>query len=109
MNYYLVQANTITSAFNELFGIEKWVTAIILVIVTAVIIFGGIKMIAKASVVIVPIMAGIRVSRVDYYRHECYRVTGCFVLIFESAFGLREVAGGALGAAMLQGIKRGYF
>ncbi|WP_436799788.1 alanine:cation symporter family protein [Peribacillus frigoritolerans] len=34
---------------------------------------------------------------------------GVFVLIFESAFGLREVAGGALGAAMLQGIKRGYF
>ncbi|MEW5595924.1 alanine:cation symporter family protein [Peribacillus frigoritolerans] len=40
MNYYLVQANTITSEFNELFGIEKWVTAIILAIVTAVIIFG---------------------------------------------------------------------
>ncbi|PHD76749.1 hypothetical protein COF64_08020 [Bacillus sp. AFS043905] len=78
MNYYLVKANTITSAFNELFGIEKGVTAIILAIVTAVIIFGGIKMIAKVSVVIVSIMEGIRVSRVDYYRHECYRVTGCF-------------------------------
>ncbi|PHD76750.1 hypothetical protein COF64_08025 [Bacillus sp. AFS043905] len=34
---------------------------------------------------------------------------GVFVLIFESAFGLSEVAGGALGAAMLQGINRDYF
>ncbi|MBR8646403.1 alanine:cation symporter family protein [[Brevibacterium] frigoritolerans] len=50
MNFYLVQANTITSAFNESFGIKNGLRLSSF--------FGGIKMIAKASVVIVPIMAG---------------------------------------------------
>ncbi|WP_144529202.1 alanine:cation symporter family protein [Peribacillus simplex] len=106
MNFYLVQANTITSAFNESFGIEKWVTAIILAIVTDVIIFGGIKMIAKASVV--PIMAGayVLVALIIIVVMNVTELLSVFVLIFESAFGLREVAGGALVAVMLQVIKR---
>ncbi|MEY8190266.1 alanine:cation symporter family protein [Peribacillus simplex] len=103
MNFYLVQANTITSAFNESFGIEKWVTAVI--------IFGGIKMIAKASVVIVPIMAGayVLVALIIIVVMNVTELQSVFVLIFESAFGLREVAGGELGAVMLQVIKRVYF
>ncbi|MGE7767383.1 alanine/glycine:cation symporter family protein [Peribacillus sp. NPDC096540] len=105
-----VQANTITSAFNESFGIDKWVTAIILALVTAVIIFGGIKMIAKVSEVIVPIMAGAYVIvALVVIGMNITELPGVFVLIFENAFGLREVAGGALGAAMMQGIKRGLF
>ncbi|MCD1161620.1 alanine:cation symporter family protein [Peribacillus frigoritolerans] len=111
MKFYLVQANTITSAFNESFGIEKWVTAIILAIVTAVIIFGEIKMIAKASVVIVPIMAGayVIVALIIIVVMNVTELLSVFVLIFESAVGLREAAGGALGAVMLQVIKRVYF
>ncbi|MET1178953.1 alanine:cation symporter family protein [Peribacillus simplex] len=84
MNFYLVQANTITSAFNESFGIEKWVTAVI--------IFGGIKMIAKASVVIVPIMAGayVLVALIIIVVMNVTELQSVFVLIFESAFGLRS-------------------
>ncbi|MGE7878142.1 alanine/glycine:cation symporter family protein [Peribacillus muralis] len=106
-----VQANTITSAFNESFGIEKWVIAVILATVTAFIIFGGIKMIAKISEIIVPIMAGayviVALTIIIMNISELPSVLG---LIFESAFdGIKEVAGGALGAAMMQGIKRGLF
>lgn len=106
-----VQANTITSAFNESFGIEKWVTALILAMVTAVIIFGGIKMVAKVSEVIVPIMAGAYVIvALIIIIMNITELPGVFALIFESAFdGIKEVAGGVLGAAMMQGIKRGLF
>lgn len=106
-----VQANTITSAFNSSFGVEKWVTALILAIVTAVIIFGGIKMVAKVSEVIVPIMAGayVLVALVVIIMNIT-ELPSVLALIFESAFdGLREIAGGALGAAMMNGIKRGLF
>lgn len=105
-----VQANTITGAFNQSFGINKVVMAIFLSVVTAVIIFGGIKRIAKVSEVIVPIMAGAYILIALFIMVvNITEVPGVFVLIFESAFGFNEVAGGALGAAMMNGIKRGLF
>ncbi|WP_433957518.1 alanine/glycine:cation symporter family protein [Cytobacillus horneckiae] len=105
-----VQANTITSALHESFGVSKWVMALILAVVTAVIIFGGIKTIAKVSEVIVPIMAGayVLVALVVIIMN-IKELPSIFALIFESAFGISEVAGGALGAAMMNGIKRGLF
>lgn len=105
-----VQANTITSAFHSSFGINKVVIAIILSVITAIIIFGGIKSIAKVSEVIVPIMAGayILIALFIMIVHIT-EIPSVFVLIFESAFGFQEAAGGALGAAMMNGIKRGLF
>lgn len=106
-----VQANTITSAFQSSFGVDKWITALILAIITAVIIFGGIKMVAKVSEVIVPIMAGayVLVALVVIILNIT-ELPSVLALIFESAFdGLREIASGALGAAMMNGIKRGLF
>lgn len=105
-----VQANTITSAFHASFGIDKVVMAIILSIITAIIIFGGIKRIAKVSEVIVPIMAGAYILVALFIMiTNITEIPSVFVLIFESAFGLQEAAGGALGAAMMNGIKRGLF
>lgn len=106
-----VQANTITSAFQASFGVDKWITALILAGITAVIIFGGIKMVAKVSEVIVPIMAGayVLVALVVIILNIT-ELPSVLALIFESAFnGLREIASGALGAAMMNGIKRGLF
>jgi AGCS family alanine or glycine:cation symporter len=105
-----VQANTIASAVNKSTGIDKPFIALFLAAVTAVIIFGGIKRIAKVSEVIVPIMAGAYILVALYIVvTNLSQLPAVFVLIFESAFGIREVAGGALGAAMLNGIKRGLF
>ncbi|WP_249596876.1 alanine:cation symporter family protein, partial [Peribacillus frigoritolerans] len=53
-----VQANTITSAFNNAFGFDPVWTGLIITAVTAVIIFGGIKRIAKFAEWVVPPMAG---------------------------------------------------
>jgi len=105
-----VQANTITSAFHSSFGINKVVIAIILSIITAIIIFGGIKRIAKVSEILVPIMAGAYILVALFIMViNITEIPSVFVLIFESAFGLKEAAGGALGAAMMNGIKRGLF
>ncbi|PGT83726.1 sodium:alanine symporter family protein [Bacillus sp. AFS040349] len=105
-----VQANTITSAFHSSFGISKVLIAIILSIITAIIIFGGIKRIAKVSEIIVPIMAGAYILIALFIMlTNITEIPSVFILIFESAFGLKEAAGGALGAAMMNGIKRGLF
>ncbi|MBM7606291.1 AGCS family alanine or glycine:cation symporter [Metabacillus crassostreae] len=105
-----VQANTITSAFHASFGVDKVVMAIILSVITAIIIFGGIKRIAKVSEVIVPIMAGAYILVALFIMiTNITEIPSVFMLIFESAFGFQEAAGGALGAAMMNGIKRGLF
>lgn len=105
-----VQANTITSSLNNSFGISKPLIAVVLSIVTAVIIFGGLKSVAKVSEWMVPVMAGAYILIALYIVvTNITEIPGVFVLIFQSAFGLSEVAGGAMGAAMMNGIKRGLF
>jgi AGCS family alanine or glycine:cation symporter len=105
-----VQANTITSALNGTFGINKVIIAIVLSIITALVIFGGLKRVATVSEIMVPIMAGGYILIALFIMiMNISELPGVIVLIFESAFGLSEVAGGALGAAMLNGIKRGLF
>ncbi|MFC7373171.1 alanine/glycine:cation symporter family protein [Fictibacillus iocasae] len=105
-----VQANTITGAFNSSFGVDKTVMAVILSVVTAIIIFGGLKRVAKVSEIMVPVMAGAYILVALYIMvTNLTEVPAVFTLIFKSAFGLEEAAGGALGAAMMNGIKRGLF
>jgi alanine or glycine:cation symporter, AGCS family len=105
-----VQSNTIASAFGQSFNIEPIYTGLLLTVVTAFIIFGGIKRIAKVAEFMVPIMAGLYILIALFIIiTNIGEIPGVFSLIFKSAFGVEEVAGGALGAAMLNGIKRGLF
>ncbi|WP_294355752.1 alanine/glycine:cation symporter family protein, partial [uncultured Clostridium sp.] len=105
-----VQSNTIASAFNEAFKINQLVIGITLTILTALIIFGGIKRIAKVTEVIVPIMAvayiGIALFVVIINIKE---IPSLIMNIIEGAFGIKEVVGGSLGGILLVGIKRGLF
>ncbi len=52
-----VQANTISLAFKQAFGINTLIIGLILAVLTSLIIFGGVKRIARAAEIIVPIMA----------------------------------------------------
>jgi alanine or glycine:cation symporter, AGCS family len=105
-----VQANTITSSLTNSFGFNKEIIAIVLSVITGIIIFGGIKRVAAVSQVIVPVMAGAYVLIALFIMiTNITEVPAVFALIFNSAFGLNEVAGGAIGAAMMNGIKRGLF
>ncbi|MBX9955113.1 alanine:cation symporter family protein [Peribacillus simplex] len=105
-----VQANTITSAFNNAFGFDPVWTGLIITAVTAVIIFGGIKRIAKFAEWVVPPMAGMYILIAIYIVAKNFgELPTVFSLIFSNAFGLNEAVGGGLGAAMMYGIKRGLF
>lgn len=105
-----VQANTITIAFEESFGTNRVVVGVILSALTAVIVFGGLKRIVSVTQIIVPVMAiayiGIALLVVILNITELPNV---FMLIFKSAFGLAEAFAGIIGAAVLQGVKRGLF
>ena len=56
-----VQSNTIAQSFEDVFNIPDWTIGIGLVLLTAIVIFGGVKRIARVTQIVVPVMATISV------------------------------------------------
>lgn len=105
-----VQSNTVSMAFETAFGVDKVIMGLILSTLTAVIIFGGVKKVAKISEIIVPIFATIYiVIAIIVSILNITQLPSIFKLIFESAFGLKEFAVGTVSATIMQGVKRGLF
>ncbi|WP_413616218.1 sodium:alanine symporter family protein [Halomonas cupida] len=109
-----VQSNSIAQAMDQAFGIPTWVVGIVLVVVVTPIIFGGLRSIARVAELIVPIMALFYLAIALFVvATNISELPGALALVFNSAFGLEEAAGGAVGyavaQAMMQGIKRGLF
>lgn len=104
-----VQANSIAGAMEGAFGIDTNVTGFVIMLLAAMVIFGGIKKIARFAAVVVPIMAVLYLSVALFVIFaNITEVPAAFALIIKSAFGIEQAAGGVLGA-MLNGIKRGLF
>src|SRR5699024_8872937 len=105
-----VQSNTISQSFVDVFGLHDWMVGAILVIITAVIIFGGVNRIVKITELVVPIMAIFYIAIAFYIViTNMSQIPVVFQLIMSEAFGFREVVGGGLGAALLEGVRRGLF
>ncbi|HBJ2611228.1 alanine/glycine:cation symporter family protein [Clostridium botulinum] len=105
-----VQANTISLAFEQAFGVNTLIIGLILAVLTSLIIFGGVQRIARATEIIVPIMAiAYVIVALFVILKNIGSIPTIFSLIIENAFGIKQVVGGSLGAAILMGIKRGLF
>ena len=105
-----VQSNTIAMAFNDSFNISNTAIGIVLSILTAIVIFGGVKRIAHVVQIVVPFMAIAYIILALYVMvTNMNELPTVFALIFENAFGLNEAIGGGMGAAVLYGVKRGLF
>jgi len=104
----MVQANSISVMVHETFRVSPWITGVILTVLTAVVILGGIQSIANVCEKLVPFMA-------------IFYVLGCLVilvlnagripetlgLIVSSAFSGHAAVGGFLGAGMREAIRYG--
>ncbi|WMJ79191.1 alanine/glycine:cation symporter family protein [Clostridium sp. MB40-C1] len=105
-----VQANTITFAFEQAFGTKRLFVGIAITVCTALIIFGGIKRIAKIVELVVPIMAiGYVAVALFVIGKNFSQLPHIFALIIKSAFGFEQAVGGSIGATIMHGIKRGLF
>jgi len=105
-----VQSNAICEAFHHSFGTDQRLTAGIIVLMLALVIFGGVKRIARVAEIVTPFMAigyivCVAVILVIHYQ----QIPSVFLLIFKSAFGLEQTFGGMVGAAISMGVKRGIF
>jgi alanine or glycine:cation symporter, AGCS family len=104
----MVQANSISSMVNETFRIAPWITGAAMAVLTAFVIVGGIRSIAKVCEALVPFMA-------------IFYVGGCLILlllnvsgipatiqlIVQSAFSGHAMLGGFAGATMKEAIRYG--
>lgn len=105
-----VQSNTICAAWEGAFGFDHTIVGIILTALTLLVIFGGIQRIAKVSSVVVPVMAlGYIALALGIVLFNIAKLPAVLELIVGNAFGWEQVLGGSVGAALMQGIKRGLF
>lgn len=105
-----VQSNTICAAWEGAFGFDHRIIGGILTILTILIIFGGIQRIAKVSSIIVPVMAlGYVALALGIVLFNIGKLPAVLELIIGNAFGWEQTIGGTVGAALMQGIKRGLF
>jgi alanine or glycine:cation symporter, AGCS family len=105
-----LQSYTVASSFQDAFGIPTLVTGLALVVVLGLIIFGGVKRIATAAEIIVPVMAiGYILIALVVVLYNITEVPAALLLILRSAFGLEEAFAGGMGAAVAMGVRRGLF
>jgi AGCS family alanine or glycine:cation symporter len=108
-----VHANAMAQSLGEAFGFGQAPIALGLVVLTAVIIFGGLRRIARFAEWVVPLMSvGYLALALWVVATNITQVPDVMALIMRSAFGLEAAAGGVLGGitvALLQGVKRGLY
>ena len=105
-----VQSNSIASAIKSAFDIKYIYTGIILALLLGLIIFGGIKNIAKVAEFVVPFMATAYILVALVIMGLNYeRIPEIFSLIVTSAFGLKASFAGIIGAMITIGVKRGVY
>lgn len=114
-----VQSNSIVDAVSGSFDVDitngqgMWMRVVLglaLVVITAAVIFGGIRSISSVTQILVPVMAvlylvlGLLVMVLNITA-----VPGMLLMIVEGAFGIREFVTGSVLGVIIQGMKRGLF
>ena len=104
-----VISNSVSASFQNAFSIPPIVSTVVLVALAAVVVLRK-NASVKVLDVIVPIMAGFYfVLAIFVIVKNAALLPGVFGRIVEEAFGLRQAAAGAFGAALMNGVKRGLF
>jgi len=108
-NQAYAQFVSITGAESSFFANKGWLIGVILAILTAIVIVGGIKSIAAVTSRMVPFMAGLYISAaLVVIGMHLDKVPAAFSLIFTEAFSPSGVAGGMIGVLVL-GFRRAAF
>jgi AGCS family alanine or glycine:cation symporter len=105
-----VQSNSIASSINSAFNIPVEYTGIVITLLLALIIFGGVKRIGKVAQIVVPFMAAAYIlMAVIIVSLHVAEIPAMFGLIIRSAFGFEPAFSGILGMAISWGVKRGIY
>ena len=105
-----VQANSVAQAVHSSFGIDTWITGVVLTLITAFVVLGGIQSIARVSSVVVPFMAVLYiVGGLVVIAMHVDLLLPALKVIMHDAFSGQAVAGGVVGTVIRYGVARGVF
>ncbi|WP_271412060.1 alanine/glycine:cation symporter family protein [Pseudomonas sp. Q1-7] len=104
----MVQVNSMAHALESTFSIPFWVTGVATMVVTGLVILGGIRRIGKVAEALVPFMCvAYIVASVTVLIINVDAIPGAFQLIFTHAFSPAAATGGFAGAAVMAAIRFG--
>lgn len=104
----LVQTNSIAEGIYHVWHIDPWMTGIVLSILTAVVVLGGVKSIGHVASVLVPGMALLYIGAACYILVVNYSaIPEAFMTIFHSAWHGQAATGGFLGSTIMMAIQMG--
>lgn len=105
----MTQSNSIATALNETVGISPVVTGVVVAIIVAFVILGGIKRIAEVTERLVPVMGVIYVLLgVITIALNLDKLPGALAIIFQGAFAPQSVLGGVMGYTIMNAIRFGF-
>ncbi|WP_458397469.1 alanine/glycine:cation symporter family protein [Anaerotignum sp.] len=110
----MTQGNSIAESVNGTFGIPKVVTGVVLMVLTGLVILGGVQSISKVCEKLIPLMAGLYIVGcvVICVINGAY-IPAAFAAIVKGAFNPQAVGGGFVGATVVMciraGVSRGLF
>ncbi len=106
------QTNSIALVYDTEFGVPRWISGLVIAVLTWLVIIGGIRAIGRAAEKLSPLKVGVYfagglVVLVTF----ADRVPEVLALVFREAFSLRAAAGGGVGmlVAMRYGLARGMY
>ncbi|OEF99203.1 transporter [Vulcanibacillus modesticaldus] len=106
----MVQSNAVAGNIAASVGINPWITGVILALLTALVIIGGIKSIGRVTSFLVPFMALFYVlGGLIIIILNITEVPAAIGHIFSDAFTGSAMAGGAIGTVIRWGVARGVF
>ena len=110
----MVQSNSIAQVLNASFGINPWVSGVVMMVMTGFVLLGGVKRIGAVAEKLVPFMCvGYIAASLIVLGIYVDQIPAAFALIFHSAFNPTAATGGFAGAAIMMamryGVARGIF
>ncbi|MGD9366371.1 MAG: sodium:alanine symporter family protein [Desulfobacteraceae bacterium] len=104
----MVQSNSVADAVHATFHVPMYVTGIVLMILTALVILGGIKSIGKVTGTVVPVMIIFYVAgALLVLVLNIGAIPKAIALVFQEAFTPTAASGGFAGASVMMAIRMG--
>ncbi len=105
----IAQTNEIAGAMSSLFGMSPLVTGIVLAVIVAIVVIGGVKRIGQVTSLLVPFMSLIYVvAGIAVIVLRITDIPAALATIITSAFSFEAVGGGIFGYAIMLAIRQGF-
>ncbi|MCQ2914734.1 MAG: alanine:cation symporter family protein [Alphaproteobacteria bacterium] len=105
-----VQGNSISTSLHDTFGIPVYITALCILALSILVVFGGVKCIGKVMVILTPFMiAFFLISCLYGIILNIKLLPHTFMIILSKGFSLDAISGGLIGSAIRYGVARGLY